>query len=133
MRITVRFGSRRWHAGWGSAAAALLLIGMDLTAAMAGEFGSRSIRRSMGWEPSYCTKPYEPSFYVTDVDDFNRAVGVFNRYVQDMKSYVACVGSEADEDSRTTSRAIEEGRDEAIDEAVGEVDSLRSRLELQRP
>jgi len=62
----------------GVAGAAVLLVGIDLAAVVAGEFGSRSVRRSTGWEPSTCCKPSEPSFYVGDVDDFNRTVGELN-------------------------------------------------------
>ncbi len=84
------------------------------------------------WEPSYCSKPYPPSFYVVDIDSYNMAVDEFNSYVRRAREYLRCVRDEAEEDLRQAKRAIEDGLADLESEIVAEVDAARSRLQTSR-
>lgn len=109
------------------------LLIVAYTPAQSGDLGSPYISSGMGWESSDCSRPMQPSFYVTDADDFNNAVDEFNNYVQDVKQFISCVENEADDDAQAVVQAIESGRDDEVSDVSSEVDDARSSLEMQRP
>ena len=99
--------------------------------ASASSIGFRSISSYMDWEPD-CFEPSEPFFFVSDLDDFNRAVDEFNNYVRGVEAYLGCIQAEAETDLRTLSRAISNSLDEKSSAIVSKVDLKRSNLELER-
>ena len=111
--------------------AAILLADGLLPIADAGSLSGRTIRRSMNWEPD-CYKPYEPSFYIHDLDSYNLAVDEFNLYLVDIRSYLSCLESEAEQDARTVVRAISDSADSLRDDVLSDAEMARSNLEFGR-
>ncbi len=99
---------------------------------VAGSLGYTNVSSYMNWEPD-CTKPSQPSFYVSSRSDYNYAVDEFNNYVAEVRSYLDCLSSEAESDSRTVVRAISNGAEENRSEVISEVESAKNDLQMQRP
>jgi hypothetical protein len=66
------------------------------------------------------------------VDDYNYAVDEYNDYVDDAKSYLSCVGLEADGDIRKIPALISESVDKLSNEIVSEVDDAKRDLDTAR-
>jgi hypothetical protein len=111
----------------------VLAIVLTITPAFSGELSQREVRRSTEWEPSDCDKPNEPNFYVSDVESFNQAVERYNSYATDAETYVRCINSEASDDFRTLKGVFEDSVSNLISQSRNELDSVKSRLESQRP
>ena len=92
-----------------------------------GSFGS-----GIEWESTDCYKPYRPSFFIIDIDSFNRAVDEFNDYVINVQRYIDCLVSEANQDLRQLPNIISEGVESAESEVLSEVEAVRSDLEISR-
>jgi len=86
------------------------------------------------WEPSDCTKPPPPSFFVTDAESYNEAVEEFNSYLANVQAYERCVTDEAEQDIKTNAPSmIADGAKKQIDDASQEVQRTRNDLESMRP
>ena len=107
-----------------------LVLG-GLVSVNAGSLGYRSVSAYMDWEPD-CSKPSQPSFFVTDVDSYNYAVSQFNGYLSEVQLYIGCIGNEAEHDADTMARAIQNGLEEKRTEIVSELDDAKSDLTNQR-
>ena len=70
-----------------------LVLG-GLVSVNAGSLGYRSVSAYMDWDPD-CSKPSQPSFFVTDVDCYNYAVSQFNGYLSEVQLYISCISNEA--------------------------------------
>jgi len=99
--------------------------------AAAGSIGYKTIRSYMDWEPD-CYKPSPPSYYISDVDSYNMAVDEFNSYVSEVRSYISCLQNEAEQDLKTLSNALSNGLGEKRSEVVGDLESAKSDLLLQK-
>lgn len=109
----------------------LLLLLLFAVPAYAGTFGYQSVGSYVDWAPG-CSKPSEPSFYISDRDSFNVAVDEFNAYIWEAESYIECIKREAESDAQNLHNAVESGAREAISNISSEVDAVRSSLERQR-
>lgn len=109
----------------------VILILFYTIPAFAGSIEMSSIGPFSSWE-SDCSKPYAPSFFVTDTDSYNYAVDEFNSYLTDVEYYIQCVQNEASDDARALANAIEKGTQNAIDEVSSELDMARSNLQMSK-
>lgn len=109
----------------------LILLLLCAVPAHAGSIGVTTISSYMDWE-SDCSKPYQPSFYISDTSSYNYAVDDFNDYVSNVDSYIQCIKSEALSDSRVVIQAIENAADQTINEAINEVDRVKNDLQMQK-
>jgi hypothetical protein len=111
----------------------ILAVVLMATPTFGGELSRRDIRRSTEWEPSGCSKPSEPNFYVSDVDSFNQAVGDYNNYATEVETYIQCIDSEASDDFRTLKQVLEDSLSNQVSQSRNALDSVKSSLERQRP
>ncbi|MEZ6852117.1 hypothetical protein [Halodesulfovibrio aestuarii] len=109
----------------------LILLLLLSVPAHAGSIGYTTVSPYMDWT-SDCSKPYEPSFIISDVSSYNYAVDEFNSYVSEVENYIQCIKSEAQSDSKTIIQAIENAAKSEIDEAINAVESAQSSLEMQK-
>jgi|GEM_PF-2703983 len=95
----------------------------------AGDISKRSYSRYFEWESSDCYQPSAP--YIYELDEYNKWEA--ENYIDDVETYINCVESEAQDDYsdaiKKLASAIEEGRDETIDEAKSELNNFISSLE----
>ena len=100
----------------------------------AGQLSLFDIELYNDWSPSSCYKPDAPYFgYISDADDFNRAVSDFNSFLAEARTYISCVANEGNSDLQTFQSIVSDGVDSAQNEISDEVDSARSQLESSRP
>jgi hypothetical protein len=104
-----------------------------VTSAQSGELCSRNIRMSTEWEPSGCSKPSEPNYYVSDLDSFNRVVDDYNLYVRNTEAYIQCIDADAADDFDMLKKILEESLSSNVAKIKNEMDSVKSSLEDQRP
>ncbi len=95
----------------------------------AGQLGMTSISTWTSWEPSDCYEPTVPYFSCYDEYSCKSAVDEYNDYVSEVRSYLACVQSEAEADVRNVTRAIQDGISEAASEKSSDVDDAKYMLE----
>lgn len=84
------------------------------------------------WRPNRCYKPPPPPVQVTDPLTYNLAVDAFNRYFEQMKTFVECVGDEANVDYETLQQVLERGLSRARAEALQDLERTRSAIEAYR-
>ena len=99
--------------------------------AYAGSVGYQAVGSYVDWTPD-CSKPSEPTFFISDRASFNIAVDEFNSYIWEAESYIECIKREAESDARNLHNAVEDGARNAISNISDEVDFVRSTLERQR-
>lgn len=100
--------------------------------AYSGSYGMQSVSTFADWEPSECSKPYPPSFYVTDASSYNMAVDNYNSYIQQIEYYLECIKREGEGDAQAIIRSIDEGISRAEDEIVNDLQRVRSDLESSK-
>jgi len=98
----------------------------------AGGFGLCSINAFMDWEPTGCTKPFPPSYYVYDADSYNAAVNEYNNYLHQVRGYVSCIETEAENDAKIVAQAIANELDEANQIAISDLQNARANLEAAK-
>jgi hypothetical protein len=98
----------------------------------AGELDRPEITDYRVWKPNRCYKPRPPSVQVTDALTFNLAVEAFNRYLTDMKGYLECAGTEANEDYAAIKQVLEESLGRLREDAIGELEATRNNIERYR-
>lgn len=106
---------------------ASLMISVE---AFAGDLSKRSFSQYFEWNSTDCNLPTEP--YIYELDESNKYLAL--SYIDDIEEYQDCVSREASEDYRENIKqlasAIEEGRDESIEDANEELASFLRRLGL---
>lgn len=94
----------------------------------AGDVSKRSYSRYFEWESTDCSKPTAPFIYELDENNQWEA----ENYLNEVKSYISCLETEAQNDyddaRKKLIQAIEDGRDEAINEAKLELNIFISGL-----
>lgn len=111
---------------------ALMLCLVLSTESAAGELGWGSISWSSDWNSTDCSRPSKPSFYVYDVDSYNRAVREYNSYVAQADAYLSCVQNEAESDLVTFRQILENSLSNISSDVSGEVQRAKSDLEFHR-
>lgn len=108
----------------------LLGFGFSITA-FAGDITKRSYSRYFEWESTDCYKPSAP--YIVELD--NWGLSEAETYAAEVNSYINCLEQEAqsdyDEARKRLIEAIEEGRDQAIENAQSEFDDFITELEAR--
>lgn len=100
--------------------------------AYAGSYGMQNISPFTDWESSDCSMPYTPSFFVTDTQSYNMAVDKYNSYLQQIESYLECIQHEGENDAKSIIRAIDEGISRAKDDAINDLQRVKSDLERSK-
>ncbi|MEQ9125106.1 MAG: hypothetical protein RIM80_21355 [Alphaproteobacteria bacterium] len=133
--MTVRARSERM--GFGRAARAMLAMaagaGVCVGAeAPAGSLDGTDIADYRVWRSTRCYRPPEPSIQITDPLTYNLAVEAFNRYFEQMKEFVECVGEEANADFKTTQDVLERGLSRSRADALQDLERTRAAIERYR-
>ncbi len=82
------------------------------------------------WRSNRCYKPSPPPVRIADALSYNLAVDAFNRYFEQMKTFMDCVGAEANQDYEALRKVMEAGLARARSEALDDLE--RSRAEIER-
>jgi|GEM_PF-1365819 len=99
---------------------------------MAGGLDGVEIADYRVWRSNRCYKPPPPPVRVTDPLTYNLAVDSFNRYFEQMKEFMECVGKEANEDYEAMQKVLEQGLSRARAEALQDLERSRSAIESYR-
>lgn len=84
------------------------------------------------WRSNRCYKPPPPPVNVSDPLTYNLAVDAFNRYFDQMKVFMECVGREANEDYEAMRKVLETGLTRARAEALSDLERSRAAIESYR-
>lgn len=84
------------------------------------------------WRSNRCYKPPPPPLQISDPLTYNLAVDAFNRYFDQMKAFVECIGDEANADYETLQKVLERGMSRARAEALQDLERTRSAIEAYR-
>ena len=97
--------------------------------ARAGGLDGADIADYRVWRSNRCYKPPPPPVQITDALTYNLAVDSFNRYFDQMKEFVECVGREANEDFQAMQQVLERGLSRARAEALQDLERTRAAIE----
>lgn len=114
------------------ATAATAAICMPLTGPAAGGLDGGEIADYRIWRSNRCYKPPPPAVQITDPLTYNLSVEAFNRYFEQMKVFVECVGQEANQDYEALEQVLERGLSRARAEALQDLERTRSAIERYR-
>ena len=109
----------------------LLFLLLFTVPTYAGNLGFETEDSYLEWIPD-CSKPYAPSFDVSDVDSYNCAVSEFNAYLLEVESYINCVKREANSDAQGLLKSVKKRAEEAIVEISSELNSVKSDLKMEK-
>lgn len=84
------------------------------------------------WRSNRCYKPPQPPINVSDPLTYNLAVDGFNRYFDQMKAFMECVGQEANQDYESMRKVLETGLSRARSEALEDLERTRAAIESYR-
>ncbi len=84
------------------------------------------------WRSTRCYKPPPPPVLVSDPLTYNLAVESFNRYFEQMKEFMECIGKEANADYEAMQSVLERGLTRAREEALQDLERTRSAIESYR-
>ncbi len=97
--------------------------------AAAGGLDGQEIADYRVWRSNRCYKPPPPPVRISDPLTYNLAVETFNRYFDQMKTYMECIGLEANEDYEAMQKVLERGLSRARTEAREDLERTRSAIE----
>jgi len=100
--------------------------------ATAGSLDNPQIADYSVWSSNRCYKPPPPPVNITDALSYNLAVDAFNRYFAQMKNFMDCIGSEANQDYEALRKALETGLARARTAALTDLEQSRSAIEAYR-
>ncbi len=109
-----------------------ILIALFVTPVTAGSLDNPQIADYSLWSSNRCYKPPPPPVNIADALSYNLAVDAFNRYFAQMKTFMDCVGSEANQDYDAIRKALETGLVRARTEALTDLEQSRSAIEAYR-
>jgi hypothetical protein len=98
----------------------------------AGSLDNPQIADYSVWSSNRCYKPPPPPVNIADALSYNLAVDSFNRYFAQMKTFMDCIGSEANQDYEALRKALETGLARARSEALTDLEQSRSAIEAYR-
>ncbi len=102
--------------------------------AQSGQVGFQEIAPYTDWEPTGCSKPDAPyTVYFSSTEEYNYAVGEFNNFLDEARTYISCVADEAGNDLQTLQGVITEGVETAQQDMTREIDDARFQLQNSRP
>lgn len=101
-------------------------------AAFAGGLDGSEIADYRVWRSNRCYKPPPPPVRVSDPLTYNLAVDAFNRYFDQMKAFMECVGIEANEDYEALRSVLEKSLARARAEALQDLERTRAAIEAYR-
>ncbi len=84
------------------------------------------------WRSTRCYKPVPPPVEVTDARSYNLTVDAFNRYFDQMKTFMECVGAEGNQDYEAMRKVLENGMTQSRAEALQDLERTRSAIEAHR-
>jgi len=97
--------------------------------ASAGELDGGEIADYRVWRSTRCYKPPPPAVQISDALSYNLAVDAFNRYFEQIKAFMQCIGAEANGDYEAMRKVLETGLDRARAEALEDLERTRSAIE----
>ena len=100
--------------------------------AFAGDLDGPEIADYRVWHSNRCYKPPPPPVQIVDALTYNLAVNAFNRYFEEMKTFMECVGAEANSDYEAIRAVLERGLSRARSEALQDLERTRSSIEAYR-
>lgn len=98
----------------------------------AGSLDNPQIADYSVWSSNRCYKPPPPPVNIADALSYNLAVDSFNRYFAQMKTFMECVGAEANQDYESMRKALETGLARARTEALTDLEQSRGAIEAYR-
>jgi hypothetical protein len=84
------------------------------------------------WRANRCYKPPPPPIQVSDPLTYNLAVDRFNRYFEQMKAFMECVGAEANADYVAMRKILDTGLERARSDALNDLERTRAAIERYR-
>lgn len=100
--------------------------------AVAGSLDNPQIANYSVWTSNRCYKPPPPPVNIADALSYNLAVDAFNRYFAQMKTFMECIGAEANQDYESMRKALETGLARARTEALTDLEQSRGAIEAYR-
>lgn len=117
---------------WAILTVAAAAFGMMAADAQAGGLDGGEIADYRIWRSNRCYKPPPPPVQITDPLTYNLSVDAFNRYFDQMKVFVECVGQEANQDYEALRQVLERGLSRSRAEALQDLERTRSAIERYR-
>ena len=109
-----------------------IVVALFAAPATAGSLDNPHIADYSVWSSNRCYKPPPPPVNIADALSYNLAVDAFNRYFAQMKTFMDCAGSEANQDYDALRKALETGLARARTEALTDLEQSRSAIEAYR-
>jgi hypothetical protein len=116
----------------------IVLVAVVSATANAGEIESGIVTCEVrgifqcGWKPKGCYKPLPPSTFVVDVTSYNLAVDAYNRYLSDVRRYLACAVNDGKSDIESFPEIVKRGIEKTSQEMDREIASAKSSLDRAR-
>ncbi len=107
-------------------------VGAAHPQAGAGSLDGPEIADYRVWRSNRCYKPPPPPVRISDPLTYNLAVDAFNRYFDQMKVFMECVGAEANQDYEAMRKVLETGLGRARQDALEDLERSRAAIERYR-